>query len=95
MAQTPTLQPVPTQQATKGNPSAHIKNGLLNVNKATHGELTALGLSDAASDGIIQARPFHKAHDLLTHKILNEEEYSTIKDKIYIWWPTRGAMTTR
>jgi DNA uptake protein ComE-like DNA-binding protein len=94
MAQTAATQPMPTPQTTNGNPSALKNSGLLNINKATHDQLTVLGLDDAAVDKIIQGRPYGKKSQLISHKILNQEEYSRIKDKIYAWWPMR-AMVTR
>ncbi len=92
MAQTSTTTPVPTQPTAKGSPSPNMnmKEGLLNINKATHDQLAALGLNDATIDKIIQERPFHHKHDLLSDGILNEEEFSLIRDKVYAWSPMKN-----
>jgi DNA uptake protein ComE-like DNA-binding protein len=93
-AQTPPPQEVSTPQSVKGDTASNFKNGLLNINKATHGQLTALGLSDAAADRVIQKRPFRKKHELVSYQALTQEEFLMIKDKVYTWWPMR-AMVTR
>lgn len=90
VAQAPNTQTVTTPETLKGNPSSNIKDGLLDINKATRDQLTALGLSSAAADRIIQERPFHRKHDLLSDKVLNEEEFSIIRGKIFAWSPTKS-----
>ena len=87
MAQTP-----PRQAVAQSSPN--VQKGLLDINRATHAQLTALGLSDAAAVRIMQKRPFRKKHELLSYKALDQDEFLMIRDKIYTWWPTR-AMTTR
>jgi DNA uptake protein ComE-like DNA-binding protein len=81
--------PIPTQEN-----DSHMKNGELDINKATSEELAALGLSDGAILKILKFRPFHKRHDLYTHKILSLSDYEKIRDKIFAWTPSR-AMVTR
>jgi competence protein ComEA len=56
---------------------------LVDINAATKDELSALaGIGDAYSQKIIEGRPYNTKRDLLTRKILPQETYDQVKDKI-------------
>jgi DNA uptake protein ComE-like DNA-binding protein len=65
-----------------------VKEGLsrdktLNLNKASKDELLSLpGVTDHEADRIIAQRPFDNTHELVSRRIVSQEEYDKIKDRI-------------
>lgn len=94
MAQTP--QPAPggamqkaapaakSAPATTGAaPSSAKQADLLDINSATESQLSTLpGIAKARSEAIIKGRPYKGKDELLTKKILPQNVYDGIKDKI-------------
>lgn len=67
-----------------------LKDGLsnkrsLDLNKATKDDLVSLpGITAPRADKIIAERPYANTHQLVTRRILSEEEYSQIQDRIVV-----------
>jgi DNA uptake protein ComE-like DNA-binding protein len=65
-----------------------VKEGLsrdktLNLNKAAKDDLLSLpGITDHEADRIIAERPYANTHELVTRRIVSQDEYSRIKDRI-------------
>lgn len=65
-----------------------VKEGLsrdktLNLNKASKDELLTLpGITSHEADRIIAARPYGSTHELVSRRVLSQEEYEKIKDRI-------------
>ena len=56
---------------------------LMDINSATAKQLATLdGIGDARSAAIIKGRPYSGKDDLVTKKVLTQEVYDKIKDKI-------------
>ena len=56
---------------------------LIDINSATEAQLTTLpGIAKARSDAIIKGRPYKGKDELLSKKIVPENVYNGIKDKI-------------
>jgi DNA uptake protein ComE-like DNA-binding protein len=67
-----------------------IKEGLNNkrsmdLNKASRDDLAALpGISSQKADRIIAHRPYATTHQLVTRRVLSEDEYAQIQDQIAV-----------
>lgn len=62
------------------------KNWQININTASVSELDKLeGIGPVSAQKILDGRPYSKAEDLLTKKIIGEKVYSQIKDKITVY----------
>jgi DNA uptake protein ComE-like DNA-binding protein len=67
-----------------------LKDGLsskraVDLNKAPKDDLTSLaGITTQKADRIIAERPYANAHQLVTRRILSEEEYSQIQDRVVV-----------
>jgi len=65
-----------------------VKEGLSNkrsvdLNKASKDDLASLpGISSQRADRIIAERPYANTHQLVTRRILSEDEYSQIQDRV-------------
>jgi DNA uptake protein ComE-like DNA-binding protein len=70
--------------ASKGAASSKAaKVDLLDINKATKAELTALpGIGDAYSQKIIDGRPYARKDQLVSKNIIPQATYDKIKDQI-------------
>jgi DNA uptake protein ComE-like DNA-binding protein len=68
----------------KAAPAAEKKaEAMLDLNSASRDELMKLkGVGDARADAIIKGRPYKGKNDLLDRKIVPENVYNDIKDKI-------------
>jgi competence protein ComEA len=78
IAQTPTVKPAPA--ATAAKPAAAA---LLDINSASKAELDALPqIGSARADAIIKGRPYKGKDDLINKKIIPQNAYDAIKDKI-------------
>lgn len=67
-----------------------VKDGLsgkrtIDLNKAPKNDLSSLpGITPHQVDRIIAERPFANPHQLVTRRILTEEEYSKIQDRVVV-----------
>ena len=65
-----------------------VKEGMsrdktLNINKASREDLLTLpGISEHQADRIIADRPFNDAHDLVSRRVLSQEEYDNIRNRV-------------
>jgi len=65
-----------------------VKEGMgrektININKASREDLLTLpDLTEREADRIVAERPFENAHDLVTRRIVSQEEYDMIRDRI-------------
>ena len=68
----------------KAAPAAEKKaEALLDINSASRDDLMKLkGVGDARADAIIKGRPYKGKNELLDRKIVPENVYNDIKDKI-------------
>ena len=68
--------------ATKA-PTAPAVAELMDINSATAKQLATLdGIGDARSAAIVKGRPYNGKDDLVNKKILTQDVYDKIKDKI-------------
>ena len=64
-------------------PSAMAQAALLDINSASKAELDALpGIGAARSDAIIKGRPYKGKDDLVNKKVIPQNVYDGIKDRI-------------
>jgi competence protein ComEA len=64
-------------------PPAMAQAALLDINSASKAELDALpGIGAARSDAIIKGRPYKGKDDLVNKKVIPQNVYDGIKDKI-------------
>ena len=78
----PPTAPASPSAPVAGSPNA-AKGTLLDINSASKEELDALpGIGAARSEAIIKGRPYKGKDDLLQKKIVPENVYNDIKDKI-------------
>lgn len=67
-----------------------LKDGLSNkraidLNKATRQDLESLpGITPHQAERIVAERPFANSHQLVTRRILTEDEYSQIQDRVVV-----------
>lgn len=67
-----------------------IKEGLsnkrvLDLNTASKADLASLpGINDSAADRIIAARPFDNKDQLVTKKVLSQDQYDKIEDRVTV-----------
>ena len=65
-----------------------VKEGMsrdktLDINKASRQDLLTLpGITERQADRIIAERPFDDAHDLVTRRVVSQEEYDRIRDRV-------------
>ena len=75
-----TSAPKSAPAATAAKPAAAA---LLDINSATKAELDALPqIGSARADAIIKGRPYKGKDDLINKKIIPQNAYDAIKDKI-------------
>ncbi|MCK2053880.1 helix-hairpin-helix domain-containing protein [Methylobacterium sp. 37f] len=75
----PTAPKAPTVES----PAAAHKAALIDINSATAAELDALpGIGAARSAAIIKGRPYRGKDELLSKKIIPQNAYDGIKDKV-------------
>jgi competence protein ComEA len=83
-AQTPSAPKSPSSPAaTAPSPADRTTGGLVDINSASAEELDKLpGVGPARAKAIIEHRPYHGKDDLTNRKIIPENVYKEIKDKI-------------
>ena len=79
--------PAPAAKAapatTGAAPTAAKQADLIDINSATEVQLSTLpGIAKARSEAIIKGRPYKGKDELLSKKILPENVYNDVKDKI-------------
>jgi DNA uptake protein ComE-like DNA-binding protein len=58
-------------------------DGKIDINSASHAQLTALpGITDAKADAIIAGRPYAMAHSLVSKGILTSAQYRRIESEV-------------
>jgi DNA uptake protein ComE-like DNA-binding protein len=76
----------PVTAAAEKKPAAAAEKkaeALLDLNTASRDELVKLkGIGDARADAIIKGRPYKGKNDLLDRKIVPENVYNDIKEKV-------------
>lgn len=84
----------PSPPATKGTQSS--KANLVDINSATSEQLDALpGIGSAYAQKIIDGRPYHNKHDLVTKKIIPQSVYDKIKDQIIAHHPSTSGTAAK
>ena len=79
-AAAPAAKPATTTGAA---PTAAKQADLIDINSATEAQLSTLpGVAKARSEAIIKGRPYKGKDELLAKKIVPENVYNDIKDKI-------------
>ena len=69
----PPRKPLPSSEKT------------VDLNKASKDELASLpGIASGQADRIIAERPYANAHQLVTRRVLSEDEYSQIQDRVIV-----------
>jgi DNA uptake protein ComE-like DNA-binding protein len=59
------------------------KDKTVDLNNASKEQLLSLsGVSDRQADRIIAARPYRNPHELVTRRVLSDDEYEKIKDRV-------------
>jgi len=71
-----------SKQSTSTKKSSTPKSKQVDINSATKDQLTAAGLDDATAQKVIDGRPYKSKHDLVTKKILSDDDYAKVKDKL-------------
>lgn len=73
----------PAAAAAKPAAAEKKAEALLDLNTASRDELVKLkGIGDARADSIIKGRPYKGKNELLDRKIVPENVYNDIKDKV-------------
>jgi len=73
----------PLPVAMVSSPSVQAEAALLDINSANKNQLDALpGIGPARADAIIKGRPYNGKDDLVNRKIIPQNVYDGIKDKI-------------
>lgn len=84
----------PSPPATKGTQSS--KANLVDINSATSEQLDALpGVGSAYAQKIIDGRPYHSKHDLVTKKVIPQSVYDKIKDQIVARHPSTSGTAAK
>jgi len=80
----PTPAPATKSTTTTGAaPTAAKQADMIDINSATEAQLSTLpGIAKARSEAIIKGRPYKGKDELLSKKIVPENVYNEIKDKI-------------
>jgi DNA uptake protein ComE-like DNA-binding protein len=74
---------LPAPAATFLAPAAQAEAALLDINSASRNELDALpGIGPARADAIVKNRPYNGKDDLVNRKIIPQNVYNGIKDRI-------------
>jgi competence protein ComEA len=75
--------PAATTKAATPTTGAAKATELIDINSATEAQLSTLpGIADARSKAIVAGRPYKGKDDLVSKKIVPENVYNDIKDKI-------------
>jgi DNA uptake protein ComE-like DNA-binding protein len=76
--------PAPAPAAAPAKPAADAKAApLMDINSASEKELATLaGIGEARAKAIVKGRPYKGKNELLDKKIVPENVYNDIKDKI-------------
>lgn len=69
-------------KTTKAKSTKTPKSQLVDINAASKEALDAIFTGGDTSQKIIAGRPYNTKHDLVTKKIITEDEYKKVSDKI-------------
>jgi DNA uptake protein ComE-like DNA-binding protein len=64
------------------SPSTLAENNLIDLNTGAAADFLQLGLSDEVFGRIVENRPFRNKLELLSRRVITEEIYETVKDRI-------------
>ena len=78
LPQTDTKTPAPSTKKSSKAP----KSQLVDINSATKEALDAIFPGGDTSQKIIDGRPYHSKHDLVTKNIIPQATYDKVKDQI-------------
>src|SRR5215470_7387361 len=78
LAQADTKAPAPATKKTSKSP----KSQLVDINSATKEALDAIFPGGDTSQKIIDGRPYHSKHDLVTKNIITHTTYDQVKGQI-------------
>jgi DNA uptake protein ComE-like DNA-binding protein len=74
-----------TKAMAEGVREGLSSKGSVDLNKASKDDLTALpGISAQRAARIIAQRPYANTHQLVTRRVLSEDEYSQIQDRVVV-----------
>jgi competence protein ComEA len=83
MAPPPAAAPAGKMAPATTGAAPAAKQELIDINTATEAQLSTLpGIAKARSEAIIKGRPYKGKDELVTKKIIPENVYKDIKDKI-------------
>jgi DNA uptake protein ComE-like DNA-binding protein len=72
-----------TQAVVDGVKEGMGRQGTVNINKVSREDLLVLpGITERDADHIIASRPFANTHDLVRRRVLSEDEYAKIQDRV-------------
>jgi len=71
-----------SKQSSSTKKTSTPKSKQVDINSATKDQLTATGLDDATAQKVIDGRPYKAKNELVSKKILSEDEYAKVKDKL-------------
>jgi competence protein ComEA len=91
-----TRQPVTTVADSKSDNAAQPRGGLLDINSASADELDKLpGIGSARAKAIIDNRPYRAKSDLAQRKVVPQNVYDQIKDRIVARQGTSTSGSTK
>lgn len=74
-----------TKAVAEGVREGLSSKGTVDLNKASKDDLTTLpGITSQRADRIIAERPYASAHQLVTRRVLSEDEYAKIQDRVVV-----------
>jgi competence protein ComEA len=77
------LIPAKGQSIPSVHSSGGVRNGLININTATAGELESLpGIGAVTAQKIIDSRPYQTIDELMTRKVLGQSLFAKVKDRL-------------
>jgi hypothetical protein len=74
--------PAASTQGKASTPATPAKKAPVDINSATKSELTAVGLSDAEAQKVIDNRPYKAKNELQSKKILTPDEYKKVSGQL-------------
>jgi competence protein ComEA len=78
-----TAAPTPAKPATAAPAGSPARTPLIDINTATASELDVLpGVGPARAQAIVKGRPYKSKDELLRKKVIPENVYNGIKDRI-------------
>ena len=74
-----------TKAVAQGVKEGLSSNKSVDLNKASKDDLASLpGITAEQADRIIAERPYANTHQLVTRRVLSEDEYSKVQDRVVV-----------